>query len=151
MASKARKLVIALLCLLLFLGPSSQLDKLLPGQEIQFNNGDLVSNQGNFMLGFVELKSNNYYLGIWYNNLAVLQENIVWVANRDTPIFNNSGSLTTLTLTIDGYGNLKILYNGGLSVVLYSGQEVSNTSAVLLDNGNFVLLEQSTGRQLWQN
>ena len=151
MASKARKLVIALLCLLLFLGPSSQLHKLLPGQEIKFKNGNLVSNQGNFILGFFELKGNNYYLGIWYNNLAVLQENIVWVANRDTSIFNNSGSLTTLTLTIDGYGNLKILYNGGLSVVLYSGQEVSNTSAVLLDNGNFVLLEQSTGRQLWQS
>ena len=90
MASKARKLVIALLCLLLFLGPSSQLDKLLPGQEIKFNNGDLVSNQGNFMLGFVELKSNNYYLGIWYNDNRGRLENLVWVANRDTPIFNNS-------------------------------------------------------------
>ena len=152
MANKAQKLVLALLCLLLFLGPSSQLDTLFQGREIKFEDGDeLVSTQGNFKLGFFELKSNNYYLGIWYNNLAVLQENIVWVANRDTPIFNNSGSLTTLTLTIDGYGNLKILYNGGLSVVLYSGQEVSNTSAVLLDNGNFVLLEQSTGRQLWQS
>ncbi|KAM4100225.1 hypothetical protein ACB094_05G052400 [Castanea mollissima] len=152
MANKAQKLVLALLCLLLFLGPSSQLDTLWQGREIKFNEGDgLVSAQGNFRLGFFKLKSNNYYLGIWYNNLAVLQENIVWVANRDTPIFNNSGSLTTLTLTIDGYGNLKILYNGGLSVVLYSGQEVSNTSAVLLDTGNFVLLEQSTGQQLWQS
>ena len=118
MASEARKLFLALLCLLLFLGPSSQLDTLFQGREIKFEDGDeLVSTQGNFKLGFFELKSNNYYLGIWYNNLAVLQENIVWVANRDTPIFNNSGSLTTLTLTIDGYGNLKILYNGGLSVV----------------------------------
>ncbi|XP_075667800.1 G-type lectin S-receptor-like serine/threonine-protein kinase CES101 [Castanea sativa] len=153
MANKAQKLVLALLCLLLFLGPSSQLDTLWQGREIKFNEGDgLVSAQGNFRLGFFKLESNNYYLGIWYNNLAVLQENIVWVANRDTPIFNNSGSLTTLTLTIDGYGNLKILYNGGLSsVVLYSGQEVSNTSAVLLDTGNFVLLEQSTGQQLWQS
>ena len=147
MASKARKLVIALLCLLLFLGPSSQLDKLLPGQEIKFNNGDLVSNQGNFMLGFVELKSNNYYLGIWYNDNRGRLENLVWVANRDTPIFNNSGSLT-----IDNNGNLKISDNGSISIVLYSGQEKgNNTIGVLLDNGNFVLREQSSGRQLWQS
>jgi len=71
----------------------------------------------------------------------------VWIANRDTPIFNNSGSLT-----IDNNGNLKISDNGSLSIVLYSGQEKgNNTIAVLLDNGNFVLREQSSGRQLWQS
>ena len=35
--------------------------------------------------------------------------------------------------------------------MLHSEQEVSNTSAILHDNGNFVLREQSSGRQLWQS
>ena len=147
MASKARKLVLALLCLLLFLGPSSQLHKLLPGQEIKFKNGNLVSNQGNFILGFFELKGNNYYLGIWYNDNRQRLDNLVWVANRDTPVLDNSGSLT-----IDNNGNLKISNNESLFIVLYSGQERgNNTIAVLLDNGNFVLREQSSDRQLWQS
>ena len=93
------------------------------------------------MLGFVELKSNNYYLGIWYNDNRGRLENLVWVANRDTPVLDNSGSLT-----IDNNGNLTISDNGSLSIVLYSGQEKgNNTIGVLLDNGNFVLREQSSG------
>uniref|UniRef100_A0A7N2LNA9 Non-specific serine/threonine protein kinase n=1 Tax=Quercus lobata TaxID=97700 RepID=A0A7N2LNA9_QUELO len=143
MVSKVQKLILGLLCLLLFLEPSSQQDTLVQGHEIT----ELVSGQGNFRLGFFPLVRNNYYLGIWYNdNRAPLHENVVWIANRDTPIFNNSGSLT-----IDGYGNLKISYNGGLSIVLYSGQASNDTAAALLENGNFVLREQSTGRQLWQS
>ena len=147
MASKAQKLILGLLCLLLFLEPSFQQDTLVRGQEIKCGIELVSGGQGNFRLGFFSLTRNNYYLGIWYNdNSATLRENLVWVANRDIPIFNNSGSLT-----IDGYGNLKISYNGGLSLVLYSGQEVSNTSAVLLDTGNFVVLEQGSERQLWQS
>ena len=112
-----------------------------------FNDGELVSNQGNFMLGFFELKSNNCYLGIWYNDNRQRLDNLVWVANRDTPVLDNSGSLT-----IDNNGNLKISNHGSLSIVLYSGQERgNNTIAVLLDNGNFVLREQSSGWQLWQS
>ena len=70
----------------------------------------------------------------------------MWVANRDAPIFNNSGSLT-----IDDYGSLKISYNGSLSIVICSGQEANNASAVLLDTGNSVLRETSSERQLWQS
>ena len=93
------------------------------------------------MLGFFELKSNNCYLGIWYNDNRQRLDNLVWVANRDTPVLDNSGSLT-----IDNNGNLKISNNGSLSIVLYSGHERgNNTIAVLLDNGNFVLREQSSG------
>jgi hypothetical protein len=149
MAIKARKLILGFLCLLLFLVPSSSLlDKLVQGQEVK-NEERLVSAQGKFKLGFFNLTSNNYYyLGIWYNNRP---EHPVWIANQDTPIFHNSGSLT-----IDDNGNLKISYSSGLSIVLYSGQKGSNnTSAVLLDNGNFVLRELSpegvVKRELWQS
>ena len=145
MASKSRKLMLGFVCFLLFLGPSSQLDRLLQGQELK-DGDELVSAQGNFKLGFFTLESNNYYLGIWLNDNDTRLHNLVWVANRDAPIFNNSGSLT-----IDDYGNLKISYNGSLSIVLYSGQEASNASAVLLDTGNFVLRETSSERQLWQS
>ena len=99
------------------------------------------------MSGFFGLKSNKCYIGIWYNDNRQRLDNLVWVANRDTPVLDNSGSLT-----IDNNGNLKISNNGSLSIVLYSGQERgNNTIAVLLDNGNFVLREQSSRRQLWQS
>ena len=148
MASKVQKLILGLLCLLLFLEPSSQQIRILmQGQEITYGTDLFSGGQGNFRLGFFRLARYNFYLGIWYNdNRAPIHENVVWVANRDTPIFNNSGSLT-----IDGYENLKISYNGGLSIVLYSRQLGNDTSAALLDNGNFVLRERSTGRQLWQS
>ena len=148
MASKAQKLKLGFICLVLFLGPSSQsqLDTLEQGQELKNIGGGLVSAQGLFRLGFFNFTSGSYYLGIWYNNVARLEDNLVWVANRDNPILDNYGSLT-----IDDHGNLKISYNGSLSIVLYSGQETSNASAVLLDTGNFVLSERSSGRQLWQS
>ncbi|KAM3747668.1 hypothetical protein ACB098_05G052200 [Castanea mollissima] len=146
MASKVRNLIPCLLCLLLFVGPSSSLrETLVQGQEVK-DGDELVSAQGNFKLGFFTLESNSYYLGIWYNDNRQRQDNLVWVANRDTPIFNNSGSLT-----IDGSGNLKISHDGGLPIVLYSGQEGSNTSAVLLDTGNFVLRELNNSEELWQS
>ena len=148
MASKAQKLKLGFICLVLFLGPSSQsqLDTLEQGQELKNIGGGLVSAQGFFRLGFFNFTRGRYHLGIWYNNVARLEDNLVWVANRDNPILDNYGSLT-----IDDHGNLKISYNGSLSIVLYSGQETSNASAVLLDTGNFVLSERSSGRQLWQS
>ncbi|KAL4626178.1 hypothetical protein ACB092_05G077200 [Castanea dentata] len=147
MASKAQKLKLGFICLVLFLGPSSQSlqDTLEQGQELK-NWSELVSAQGFFRLGFFSLTSGSSYLGIWYNNVARREDNLVWLANRDNPGLDNSGSLT-----IDDHGNLKISYNGSLSIVLYSGQETSNASAVLLDTGNFVLSERSSGRQLWQS
>ncbi|XP_065627280.1 G-type lectin S-receptor-like serine/threonine-protein kinase CES101 [Quercus suber] len=124
-----RKLVLGLLCLLLFLGLSSQLDRLVQRQEMKIGD-ELVSDQGIFILGFFSLTNNNYYLGIWYNDNRARLENLVWIANRDTPIFNKSASLT-----IDDHGNLKFSYNVSLSIVIYTGQEGSNTIAVLLDTG----------------
>uniref|UniRef100_A0A7N2R4I6 non-specific serine/threonine protein kinase n=1 Tax=Quercus lobata TaxID=97700 RepID=A0A7N2R4I6_QUELO len=145
MANKVRKLTLVLLCLIHYLGPSSQLDTLVQGQELK-DGDNLVSAHGKFKLGFFNLTRNNYYLGIWYNGKHAELENLVWVANRDTPIFDNSGNLT-----IDDYGNLKISHNGGPPIVLYSAQDASNTSAALLETGNLVLSELNSGRQLWQS
>ncbi|KAK4590625.1 hypothetical protein RGQ29_020971 [Quercus rubra] len=66
-------------------------------------------------------------------------------------------SLASLpSLTIDDYGSLKISYGDeGHSISLYSTQGASNTSAVLLDTGNFVLQELNSDgtvkQDLWQS
>ncbi|KAL0010706.1 hypothetical protein SO802_005814 [Lithocarpus litseifolius] len=62
------------------------------------------------------------HIGIWYNDNRLRENNTVWVANRDNPILNNPGSLT-----IDDNRNLKITYDGDLSIVLYSGHKASNS------------------------
>ncbi|XP_075667716.1 G-type lectin S-receptor-like serine/threonine-protein kinase CES101 [Castanea sativa] len=147
MASKIRKLILGLLCLLFYLGPSSSLqhDTLVQGQELEFL-AELYSAKGKFKIGFISLTDGPCYIGIWYNDNRFRENNTVWVANRDNPV------LIARSLTIDDNGNLKITYNGDLSILLYSGHEASNVSAVLLDTGNFVLSEISPpGRQLWQS
>ena len=54
-------------------------------------------------------------------------------------------------LTIDDHGNLKISYSGDQSIVLCSVQGASNTSAILLDTGNFRLhqIMNSDGSTKW--
>ncbi|CAK9185670.1 unnamed protein product [Ilex paraguariensis] len=73
------------------------------------------------------------------------------MANRDYPIPDASGNLI-----IDDDGRLKISYRGGLTVtVVNSLPATSNTSATLLDSGNFVLRELdsngSVTRILWES
>ncbi|KAG6733742.1 hypothetical protein I3842_01G239500 [Carya illinoinensis] len=150
MNCKARNLFFPwLLCfILLMISPScSDMDTLAQGQELK-DGDNLFSASGIFKLGFFKPgHANTSYLGIWYNTN---NERAVWVANRDTPIFGNSG-----TLRVDDHGNLKLSYSQGDSVVLYSVQAASNTSAVLLDTGNFVLRELSPDgsikQELWQS
>ena len=142
-----RKLILGLLCLLFYLGPSSSLqhDTLEQGQELEFL-AEKYSASGKFKIGFISLTGGPCYIGIRYNDNRFRENNTLWVANRDNPILNNPESLT-----IDDNGDLKITYNGDRSFVLYSGHEASNVSAVLLNTGNFVLSEISSGRQLWQS
>ncbi|XP_075667614.1 G-type lectin S-receptor-like serine/threonine-protein kinase At1g67520 [Castanea sativa] len=147
MANKIRKLILGLLCLLFFLGPSSSLqhDTLVQGNELEYL-AELYSASGKYKIGFINLiLGGPSYIGIWYNDNRFRENNTLWVANRDKP------SLNARSLAIDDNGELKIINNGDLPFVLYSGHEASNVSAVLLDTGNFVLSEISSGRQLWQS
>ncbi|KAJ7953374.1 G-type lectin S-receptor-like serine/threonine-protein kinase [Quillaja saponaria] len=57
---------------------------------------------------------------------------------------NDSG-----VLTIDNTGKFLIKHIGGDPIELYSGG--SNTSVALLDSGNLVLSDGSTGKKLWQS
>ncbi|KAM4100312.1 hypothetical protein ACB094_05G058600 [Castanea mollissima] len=147
MANKIRKLILGLLCLLFFLGPSSSLqhDTLVQGNELEYL-AELYSASGKYKIGFINLiLGGPCYIGIWYNDNRFRENNTLWVANRDKP------SLNARSLAIDDKGELKIINNGDLPFVLYSGHEASNVKAVLLDTGNFVLSEISSGRQLWQS
>ncbi|KAL9460493.1 hypothetical protein AB3S75_003654 [Citrus x aurantiifolia] len=140
----------------------SQTDTLLPGQLLK-DGDELVSAFGNFRMGFFSYESLRVrYLGIWYHRPTDPSDSHwsygspkinqpVWVANRNTPITDKSGSLT-----IDSRdGNLKILHKGGNPIVVSSVQAMGNTSATLLGTGNFVLYEMNSSgsmeRALWQS
>ncbi|KAH9714388.1 G-type lectin S-receptor-like serine/threonine-protein kinase [Citrus sinensis] len=138
----------------------SQTDKLLPGQLLK-DGDELVSAFGNFRMGFFSPDgSENRYLGVWYyrpTDPSVLggynskRNKPVWVANRNNPILDKSGSLA-----IDSNdGNLKILLNGGNPIVITSVKAEGNTSATLLKTGNLVLYEMNSDGserlELWQS
>ncbi|EEF46484.1 Serine/threonine-protein kinase PBS1, putative [Ricinus communis] len=139
--------------LLLLTRPShSQTRTILQGGELKYDQ-ELVSADGMFKLKFGTVgesgESSDSYLGIWYNYIE--EKFPVWVANRDTPIFGNSG-----ILTVDSQGNLKILRDKGRSIVLYSVQKaIYNAIATLEDTGNFILRELNSNgsikQVLWQS
>ncbi|KAL5738127.1 hypothetical protein ACOSP7_030888 [Xanthoceras sorbifolium] len=110
-------------------------------------SASLVSRNGFFNLRFYNLSIDRWYLSIFYKTDG---EEPCWLANRDRPIKNDSG-----VLLIDENGNLMIKYTGGDPIVLYSGQTNTNVTAILQDNGNFVLREATssgTAEQiLWQS
>ncbi|KAJ9697296.1 hypothetical protein PVL29_009197 [Vitis rotundifolia] len=126
---------------------SAQTDTIKPGEELQFSEKLLVSAKGTFALGFFSLESGSY-LGIWYTTDDSKKK--VWVANRDKPI-----SGTDANLTLDADGKLMITHSGGDSIVLNSNQAARNSTATLLDSGNFVLEEfnsdGSVKEKLWES
>jgi hypothetical protein len=95
-----------------------------------------------------------WYVGIWYNNIAVRTP--VWVANRDRPVSDPAAS----RLTIAPNGNLALLDPSGspvwstTAVAAGNANNVSNATvaAVLLDTGNLVLApESNVSDVLWQS
>uniref|UniRef100_F6GYE3 Receptor-like serine/threonine-protein kinase n=1 Tax=Vitis vinifera TaxID=29760 RepID=F6GYE3_VITVI len=126
---------------------SAQTDTIKPGEELQFSEKLLVSAKGTFTLGFFSLESGSY-LGIWYTTDDYHKK--VWVANRDKAI-----SGTDANLTLDADGKLMITHSGGDPIVLNSNQAARNSTATLLDSGNFVLKEfnsdGSVKEKLWES
>ena len=152
MATKGRiGMLVRFSCLLLLLTGScySQRDKLLQGEELK--DGDqLLSTFGKFKLGFFSTTSSSSkrYIGVWYNKpedrtsyqssfYEVSYRKVVWVANRNSPIIDKSGSLR-----IDSTdGNLKIFHSGGNPIAITSVEGARNTSVTLDQSGNLVLHE----------
>ncbi|ANM58039.1 lectin protein kinase family protein [Arabidopsis thaliana] len=145
---------VSLLTLSLLLGKScSETDTLHQGQFLK-DGQELVSAFKIFKLKFFNFKnSENLYLGIWFNNLYLntdSQDRPVWIANRNNPISDRSGSLT-----VDSLGRLKILRGASTMLELSSIETTRNTTLQLLDSGNLQLQEMdadgSMKRVLWQS
>lgn len=109
------------------------------------NNETLVSAGGVFELGFFGVPSSgNRYLGIWLVDDP--QKRPVWVANRDNPLTDS-----TCFLQVRDDGNL-ILEDRRLTPMIVNSGTLSaypNTTATLLDTGNFVL--QAGANLVWQS
>ena len=125
-------------------------DTLSANQEIK--DGDTITSEGQmYEMGFFSPgNSKNRYLGIWFKKIST--GTVVWVANRDTPITDKSG-----TLKVKKDGNLVIL-SGGVNVIWSSNSNVSLSSSdpvvvQLLDTGNFVVRVKSSTNQtlIWQS
>ncbi|PIN01441.1 Serine/threonine protein kinase [Handroanthus impetiginosus] len=124
----------------------SSVDTLKPEQKLN-SSATLVSANRNFTLGFFSPEdSNKSYLGIWYTNKG--EYSPVWLANRNSPIYNDSG-----VLTLDNSGKLMIMHNGADSIELYAAESGTTITATLLDSGNFIVTEinSTRGKVLWQS
>ncbi|KAK1415626.1 hypothetical protein QVD17_31409 [Tagetes erecta] len=119
----------------LILATSRSSDTIYVHQNI--SDGDtIVSANARFELGFFSPgNSKNRYLGIWFMNTS--SQTVAWVANRETPLTDNSG-----VVKLDNQGNLTLV-NGSGKVIWSSNSSVYGTNinlvAQLLDTGNLVV------------
>ncbi|XP_020589358.1 receptor-like serine/threonine-protein kinase SD1-8 [Phalaenopsis equestris] len=109
-------------------------DTITPNSSIK-DGQTLISASGIFELGFFSPGSSKMrFLGIWYKKIPV--QTVVWVANRDAPLSDTSGSLTI------GEADKNLILLDGSQTPIWSTSPSSksiNPIAQLLDNGNFVL------------
>nr|XP_043620432.1 G-type lectin S-receptor-like serine/threonine-protein kinase At4g27290 [Erigeron canadensis] len=111
----------------------------------------IVSPQQKFELGFFTRNSTNFYVGIWYHKISN-RSTIVWVANRNRPLTDNSSELT---LTVHGILVLRdSMGNEVWSSANSSTKSVQNPIGQLLDTGNFVIYDEVDIKQenpIWQS
>ncbi|KAM0927294.1 hypothetical protein ACQ4PT_002972 [Festuca glaucescens] len=123
-------------------------DTLLPGQSIS-GSQILVSKNGVFELGFFSPSPSGtkHFLGIQYKNLVGSRPAKFWLGNRIpiTSFLNATLYLTAGELYIKELGS--VLWTSGSAT-----NESASAVAVLLDNGNFVVKDQSTHTKvIWQS
>lgn len=151
---------IILLCFcsssLLLPPPVSSDSRILPNKPLTVGS-TLTSDDGNFALGFFSPsnpdKKHYYYVGIWYANIP--KDNVVWVANRGTPIITDPSSATlALTNTSDlvlSSADGQTLWMANTSAAAAASEPETTAGEATLDNtGNFILWS-SQGAVLWQS
>lgn len=114
-------------------------------------DGDTITSKGeSFEFGFFSPGgSRNRYLGIWYKKISL--QTVVWVANRDSPLYDLSG-----ILKISGNGSLR-LFNGRNSLIWSSSSSlhktgVRNPMVQILDTGNLVVRNSGDDQDyIWQS
>ncbi|KAK4255703.1 hypothetical protein QN277_008668 [Acacia crassicarpa] len=142
--------VIVVLKMLLFSRLSSAIDTISKSQPLQDDGRTtLVSKDGTFELGFFSPgSSKNRYIGIWYKNIQ--PRAVVWVANREIPVKDNSGMLT-----INTEGHLGLLdRNETIIWVANSSTKALTPIVQLLGSGNLILRDekdQNPQNYLWQS
>ncbi|KAI8557688.1 hypothetical protein RHMOL_Rhmol04G0029300 [Rhododendron molle] len=111
----------------------------------------IVSSGGIFELGFFSPgNSTNRYVGIWYKKILPIMT-VVWVANRETPLFDKAG---VLKLTSSG---ILVLVNGTDDIIwsANTSRTAQDPVAQLLDSGNMVVRnsddEMKAESLLWQS
>ncbi|CAE5962815.1 unnamed protein product [Arabidopsis arenosa] len=107
----------------------------------------LSSSNGVYELGFFSPNnSQNQYVGIWFK--GIIPQVVVWVANREKPLTDSAMA----NLTISSNGSL-LLFNGKQGVVWSSGEALASNGsrAELTDDGNLVVIDNVSGRTLWES
>ncbi|KAK9156054.1 hypothetical protein Sjap_003534 [Stephania japonica] len=140
-------------------------DTMFAGQSLTASQ-TLVSKEGRFELGFFTPgNSQNYYIGIWYKQVALVQKKktIIWVANRNKPI--SITDLSSSEFKLLGNGHLVLLVrarrNASYSKIpIWTSSTDSTTSksmndslvkALLGDNANLVITSSGNGNIIWQS
>ncbi|KAJ9551632.1 hypothetical protein OSB04_015677 [Centaurea solstitialis] len=115
------------------------------------NGETIISAQKNFELGFFNPKnSTNWYVGIWYKKIS--PGTVMWVANRNTPLANNSGELSLTPPR--GILVVRNATGGVIWASANSTESVRRPVAQLLDNGNFIVREETDDNpenRIWQS
>ncbi|KAL4569792.1 hypothetical protein LXL04_025435 [Taraxacum kok-saghyz] len=128
---------------------SSVADTLAVNQSLS-GNQTLVSLTETFELGFFKPgQSPNYYIAIWYKKVKTVPQTAVWVANRETPIYDTFSSKLQIV-----NGNLVLLDESNTQIWSTNVPPTPATSAsvVLLDNGNLVLRhDPNSTTPIWQS
>ncbi|KAG5235572.1 G-type lectin S-receptor serine/threonine-protein kinase [Salix suchowensis] len=128
---------------------STTLDIVTPTQSI--SDGETIVSPGeSFELGFFSPgSSRNRYLGIWYKKIST--GTVVWVANREAPLFDHLG-----VLKVTAQGDL-VLLNSTKGIVWSSNtsRAAENIPEVrLLESGNLVVEDGNNDgpdKYLWQS
>ncbi|KAL0432909.1 UNVERIFIED_CONTAM: G-type lectin S-receptor-like serine/threonine-protein kinase [Sesamum latifolium] len=134
---------------LIFQAISGATDTIEAGKSIR-DGETIVSSGGKFELGFFSPgNSRNRYVGMWFKNITVTT--VVWVANRDLPLTDNSGVLKLIQ------PGILVLLNVTNGTVWSSNasRAVENSVAQLLESGNLVVRDGNDhdGQEnfLWQS
>ncbi|KAL0916955.1 hypothetical protein M5K25_014510 [Dendrobium thyrsiflorum] len=155
--SKLRDMAIFLLPILFLLSstqiiPSAATDTITPSQPLAAGQS-LISAGGIFELGFFNASSPpSSFLGIWYHKIPIRE--IVWVANRRSPITTGNA---TLSLTTDGnilitVGDVNNGGGGGIGAIWSTNTyDIKIPSLKLLDSGNLVLTDGASDAIIWQS
>lgn len=137
--------LLATLLSILYSDSAAAVDTITVAQPIS-DNETIISSSRAFEMGFFSPgDSSNRYVGIWYNDET---RAIIWVANRNKPLVNDSSGL----VTISENGNLVVL--NGQNEIFWSSNVSnpgSNVTAQLLDSGNLVLQARNNSETLWQS